>query len=302
MSSGSAATSGTTRFRWAARRLKGATPDALMIFGGPQVPDRPRAFLRAHPFIDVVVHNEGERTFLELLEPASARDWSGMRGVSYIDRRRQFRPRGAAVERMRDLEEVPSPFLNGMFDQLMRANPRRAVDRPVGDQSRLPIPMHILRLGLRHRRQGRRSSTCERLLGEVDWFADNRIEVHVRVATPISASCRATSTSPPAVAEIEARDRLSGRVVGAEHQERHRARLRDAEDALRCGIQQGRGALDAERRPTTLENIKRAQYLARNLSRAAAAVHPDSVETYTDLILGLPGRDVREVSSPASTS
>ena len=46
----------------AARRLKRLDPQRLIIFGGPQVPDHAEAFLRANPFIDVVVHNEGERT------------------------------------------------------------------------------------------------------------------------------------------------------------------------------------------------------------------------------------------------
>lgn len=40
-----------------ARRLKEKRPETLVIFGGPQVPDKPEAFLRANRFIDVVVHN-----------------------------------------------------------------------------------------------------------------------------------------------------------------------------------------------------------------------------------------------------
>ena len=51
-----------------ARRLKERQPETLIVFGGPHVPDQPEAFLRAHPFIDVAVHNEGEQTFLRLLE------------------------------------------------------------------------------------------------------------------------------------------------------------------------------------------------------------------------------------------
>ncbi len=45
----------------AARRLKQQNPDVVIVFGGPQVPDKPEQFLRQHPFIDIVVHNEGER-------------------------------------------------------------------------------------------------------------------------------------------------------------------------------------------------------------------------------------------------
>src|SRR5262245_40095820 len=51
-----------------ARRLKALRSDVLVVFGGPHVPDHPEGFLRAHPFIDLVVHNEGEARFLEILE------------------------------------------------------------------------------------------------------------------------------------------------------------------------------------------------------------------------------------------
>ena len=52
-----------------ARRLKAEKPNILIIFGGPQVPDRSEAFLRAHPFVDVACHGEGEQTFLKLIDP-----------------------------------------------------------------------------------------------------------------------------------------------------------------------------------------------------------------------------------------
>src|SRR5258708_10358041 len=51
-----------------ARRLKKLKPEMLVVFGGPQVPDRLEAFLREHRFIDLAVHGEGEAVFLCILE------------------------------------------------------------------------------------------------------------------------------------------------------------------------------------------------------------------------------------------
>src|SRR5689334_18810158 len=34
-----------------ARRLKKERPEIIIVFGGPQVPDKPESFLRQHPFI-----------------------------------------------------------------------------------------------------------------------------------------------------------------------------------------------------------------------------------------------------------
>ena len=106
----------------AARRLKQQNPRIVIVFGGPQVPDKPEHFLRDHPFIDIVVHNEGEQTFLEVLDRIPGRNWDGLTGVSYLAPDGRY-VKAAATERIRDLEEVPSPFLNGMFDQLIAANP-----------------------------------------------------------------------------------------------------------------------------------------------------------------------------------
>ena len=67
-----------------ARRLKQLKPEIIIVFGGPQVPDKPETFLRTHSFIDIAVHNEGERTFLALLERMPECNWEGVAGVSYL--------------------------------------------------------------------------------------------------------------------------------------------------------------------------------------------------------------------------
>src|ERR1700730_1370457 len=105
-----------------ARRLKAHNPDVLIVVGGPHVPDQPEAFLRANPCVDIAVHNEGEETFLRILEGLPGRDWAVLPGVSFVSPGGQL-SRNANGPRFRDLDEVPSPFLDGAFDRLMAANP-----------------------------------------------------------------------------------------------------------------------------------------------------------------------------------
>ena len=54
-----------------ARRLKALKPEMKIVFGGPQVPDKPHGFLEANPQVDQVVHNEGERAFFDILGGAA---------------------------------------------------------------------------------------------------------------------------------------------------------------------------------------------------------------------------------------
>ncbi|MEZ0369921.1 MAG: cobalamin-dependent protein, partial [Candidatus Sericytochromatia bacterium] len=92
-----------------AAALKARKPQVRIIFGGPQVPDRPEAFLRAHPFIDVCSHGEGEQTFLKLLEGFPDWDLSQIQGVSWIEGDGGFKTTGKAP-RITDVDSIPSPY------------------------------------------------------------------------------------------------------------------------------------------------------------------------------------------------
>lgn len=106
-----------------ARALKAAQPETLIIFGGPQIPQTPgetEAFLREHPFLDVVALGEGERTFLTLLEQTRS-NWPEIPGIAWLAQG-EFRLNPSA-ERIQELDSIPSPYLTGVFDTLMAARP-----------------------------------------------------------------------------------------------------------------------------------------------------------------------------------
>ena len=50
-----------------AEEYKKKYPSALIVLGGPQVPDRPDNFFKKFPFVDLLCHGEGENTFYEIL-------------------------------------------------------------------------------------------------------------------------------------------------------------------------------------------------------------------------------------------
>ena len=123
------------------RRVKEAG-DHLTIHGGPSVPryDDDRAdFLAANPHVDVLVHGEGEATFRELLERLTdlvadsgglepARVAAALAGTPGTTVRVSD---GVVVgpprPRLSDLDTLPSPFLDGVFDPLLDAGLARIV-------------------------------------------------------------------------------------------------------------------------------------------------------------------------------
>ena len=178
-----------------ARRLKALKPGIVVVFGGPHVPDQPEAFLRANPQIDLAVHNEGERTFLKLLEAWPDRDaWAALPGVVDGPGRRRVRAQPQHRPRARSRRD-PVAVPGGRVRRHHGRESRRELDRPVGDQPRLPVPLHLLRLGFGDRRQGhqvRRGAALPR--GRLVRRAARSSTSSA--ATPTSASRSATSTSP----------------------------------------------------------------------------------------------------------
>ena len=115
-----------------ARYCKARSPDTLTVLGGPNFPlpvDEQEPFLRGLPNIDVAVRGptyEGERAMLTLAqrfadvklrregiwdEPVPGSLWIHPQTSDFI--------RGAEVDRIQDLDEIPSPYLNGSLDPFL---------------------------------------------------------------------------------------------------------------------------------------------------------------------------------------
>lgn len=81
-----------------AKEAKARNPRLRVIFGGPQVPDRMEGFFDAHPYIDSVVHGEGEAAFVEMLANPT---------------------RENLPTRLSSLDDLPSPYTTGIIDLLI---------------------------------------------------------------------------------------------------------------------------------------------------------------------------------------
>jgi putative methyltransferase len=94
-----------------------ARPRAHFVLGGPQVMHEAGRYLSpAHTNV-FVCNGEGERTFPNILRAllADERDYSTVRGLSfYADGRLVTTP---PEPRISDISEIPSPFLEGVFEK-----------------------------------------------------------------------------------------------------------------------------------------------------------------------------------------
>ena len=101
-----------------AKRIKEHNPKCVIIFGGPEVPITKRDIFERYPFMDVVAKGEGEITFKNLLECiADDVSYDHIEGLV-------INKNGAAIDtgeskRINALEDIPSPYLTGVFDKIM---------------------------------------------------------------------------------------------------------------------------------------------------------------------------------------
>jgi radical SAM superfamily enzyme YgiQ (UPF0313 family) len=270
----------------AARRLKQANPRVVIVFGGPHVPDAPEEFLRSNSFIDIAVHNEGERTFLEILKTFPGNDWSALKGVSYISADGAF-VRTPPAERLRDLEDVPSPFLTGIFDDLIRDNPKEEWIGLWETNRGCPFQCTFCDWGSATAAKVTKFE-LDRLKSEIDWFTSERIK-YIFVCDANFGIQKRDVDIAQYVAEARKR---TGYPHGFSVQNTKNATERAyqsqkilADAKLNKGVALSMQSLDA----TTLRNIKRDNISLETYFELARRFTADNVETYSDLILGLPG-------------
>ena len=269
-----------------ARRLKARNPDVTIVMGGPQIPDNAEQFLRDNPQVDIVCHGEGEITFAALLDALNAGGSREVPSTSHIaaDGRFVTVPRRG---RVLDLDEIPSPFLTGMFDTLMRDNPE---ERWIGlwETNRgCPFKCSYCDWGSATFEKVSKFG-IERLLAEADWFSEHKIEYLFCCDANFGMLARDMDIAE----RVAANRKRTGFPEGFSVQNTKNATERAyntqkviSDAGLNKGVTLSVQSLSSE----ALRNSKRDNISLETYFELMHRFSADKVETYTDLILGLPG-------------
>lgn len=102
-----------------ARRVKQRFPECTVILGGPDIPNGVETYLRDHPFVDFVVHGEGEEAFAAILERRLT-DGDDRAIVGVSERRADGTiHRADCSAKVMDLRSLPSPYAARLFDSFV---------------------------------------------------------------------------------------------------------------------------------------------------------------------------------------
>ncbi len=269
-----------------ARRLKQAKPEILTVFGGPSIPEKNVSdFMKLNPFVDITCFGEGERVFCWLLENYHDRRWEKVPSISYINESNRI-VRNPGCERISDLNIIPSPFLEGVFEPLIQSHPEEQWIALWETDRGCPFSCTYCDWGSATKNRVF-AYDVEKIFREIDWFARNKIE--------FVFCCDANFGILPRDREIVSyfaeTKRKEGypKVLSVQNTKNSTDALYDiykimSDAKLNKGVALSLQSFNMQ----TLRDIKRENISIDTFKQLQEKFTEDGIETFTDLILGLP--------------
>jgi len=280
-----------------AERLKQRKPEIVTFFGGPHVPDRVEPFLKKYPFVDLACHGEGELVFTSVLEHVRLKNWENVPSVSYLKNGQLIQ--NPKSQRIKDLSVVPSPYLEGIFDPLIAANPQEHWIVMWETNRGCPFSCTFCDWG---------SATAskvnqwdmDRLFNEIEWFAQHKIEFIFCADANFGILPRDIEIAKTC-AEMKKKTGFP-QAMSVQNTKNATERSYEVqkilhEAGLNKGVVVSLQSVDME----TLKAIKRDNISLDTYHEIQRRFAAQGVETMSDLILGLPGETYESFATGVST-
>ena len=164
-----------------AERVKQRYPECLVVFGGASVPHMPKTFLDAHPFIDIAARGEGEDCFVDVLHRLAGQpdarhiDFDDIPNTSWRTPAGEFRHCVKERPFERDLDVYPSPYLEGMYDDLFARNRELKFQSIIETNRGCPFKCTFCYWGKGGLSRKYRFHSLDRVKAEIDWMAAHEI-------------------------------------------------------------------------------------------------------------------------------
>jgi len=152
-----------------AKRIKELNPSVIIVFGGPEMEIEKIDFFQRYPFIDAHVIQEGEIAFKAVLD--NIKNLEAVPGIIYNDLGKTKRT--SVAKRIMELDTLPSPYLNGVFDKILRDNPEFKFVTTLESNRGCPYACTFCDWGSLTYSKIRKFS-LERVFKEIEWTLHNK--------------------------------------------------------------------------------------------------------------------------------
>ncbi len=270
-----------------AQGIKESFPECLVVFGGTHVPDASEGFFEKHPYVDLLVHQEGEFAFADIMRESLARepDYTKVPGLTVrVEGVRSFKT--PKRPRITDLSKLPSPYLAGVFDFMLgmgyTLNASQETDRGC------PYQCTFCDWGGATYNKVTQIPE-ERIYDELEWFGRNKVEYIF--------NCNANYGLFPRDHEIT-RKMIEIRAKHGGYPGKFRmCTAKNSNDKIfqivkmlsDAGMNKGATLSFQSMDDTTLEIVKRKNIKITDFSGLMNQYKEAGIATYTELIMGMPG-------------
>ncbi len=160
-----------------AKELKKINNDTVVVFGGPQIPEEEKKikpYISKYRFIDIAAFGEGEKTFLNILEFLRNRSFFSIPSICIYDEELSKPKYNQMAPRIKNIDEIPSPYLSGVFDQLMIENKDINWSALLETNRGCPFTCSFCAWGAGNKKRLFKFS-LERIYEEIDWISKKKI-------------------------------------------------------------------------------------------------------------------------------
>lgn len=270
-----------------AKEIKQKWPNTIIIFGGPQVPERKENLSRFYTeysnIVDYTFHGEAELSLISFLKYVTNDEAKLPNGVTYKDYYENTQG-----ERVNDLNTTPSPFLDGVMDQIVAKHRDTNFSVTLETNRGCPYACTFCDWGSLTFNKIKKFDE-ERVMGEIDWIADNGIKF-VDVSDANFGILKQRDFD--LLRHMIKRKNESGFPESYSFNwQKHSTDLTLemiqylTENNSARGFTVSAQSMD----DNVLENIKRKNLGISNFQNIFQKCNVENIQTYTELILGLPG-------------
>ena len=264
------------------KAVKNRWPDAKIIWGGPQCDHSNKDIFAIKPYIDAFVVSEGEKTFKELCENLIA-DHSIDNVHGCVINQQGFAKTNPIRPRS-NLEDFPSPYLAGVFDDIVKQNPHINWSVVIETNRGCPYGCTFCDWGSLTSSKIKKFN-LQKIQSEIEWFANNDIKF-IFIA---DANFGIFKDRDIEIAKLikEKNPQLEGLNLAflKNKTDSMIPVARELKDLMTNGVSLSVQSLD----PHTLDAINRANMEINDIENIIEKLNEEGIGYYTELILGLPG-------------
>lgn len=266
-----------------AAEIKKLRPDCLILFGGKVLP-LDCTYLRDYPYIDFLIYLWGEEPFRVLLSELLKEhpNLASVGNLGYRDAEGNCVVNPISKEIRVDL---PSPYLSGTFDDLMKTPNVRFV---AGFETNRGCPFKCTYCDWDTTKSAIAEFPMDKIFAEIEWIAAHKIDYCGCFDSNFGILPRDEMIADKLV-EVKAR-------TGFPHKLQVSAAKADSPIVFNinkklnnCGMSKGVTLSMQTLNPEALKNIDRQNISLKRYSELMKKYKLEGIPTFTDIILGLPG-------------